>query len=215
MLIIVKRTNSSLPVPIRGSSLRSPPETRIRVSGALCSRTRSCSEVSQPPSSILATLASRLLKIPTTGYFDGFGLVTPLPLIEDTLLLFTELSRILGFELKLSKSGRGHILEFLGLVIDLTLVPGKPPNLYLSQQRKDKLRAQISESVETGWASAAALQKLVGKVLCLNSRNGKDCSSHTPSFVYPTLVGWSNSGLLPFFSESIRMAASGSVHLGP
>ena len=155
------------------------------MSGALFSRTRSCSEVSLPPSSILATRARRLLEIPTTGYFDDFGLVTPRPLIEDTLLVFTELNRILGFELELSESGRGHILEFLGLVIDLTLVPGNPPNLYLSQQRKVKRRAQISEILETGGASAAALQKVVGKlesysVLCISNLTRKEQLGHAP-----------------------------------
>ena len=88
--------------------------------------------------------------------------MTPPPLPEDALLAFTELNRVLGVEPKLSKSEWGQILKFLGPVFDLTLVPGSPPILYLSQQWKDKLRAQISEILETGEASAAARQKLVG-----------------------------------------------------
>ena len=115
-------------------------------------------------SRIIAALAARRLKIPIAEYFDDFGLATPLPLTEDALLAFTELNRILGFELELSKSEWGQILEFLGLVIDLTPVPGNPPTLYLPQQRKDKHRTQISEVSQAGRASTAAPRKLVGRL---------------------------------------------------
>ena len=63
------------------------------------------------PSSFVAALASGLLQRPAMGYFDDFGLSTPLPINEDALVAFTELSKIFGFEPKLSKSVKGQILR--------------------------------------------------------------------------------------------------------
>ena len=88
-------------------------------------------------SRIIATLARRLLKNPLVGYFDDFRLVAPLPLTEDALLASTDLNGIFGFVLKLPKSEWGQIIELLVIMIDLAPVPGSPPLLYLSRQRKN------------------------------------------------------------------------------
>ena len=60
---------------------------------------------------LIDTLSSRLLKIPTMRLLDGFGLITPLPVTGEPPLASAGLCEIFGFELELSKSGRGQILE--------------------------------------------------------------------------------------------------------
>ena len=67
-------------------------------------------------SRIIATLATRLAGIPTLGYFDDFGLVSPLPLTEEILLAFTELNEISGFALN-------EISECLGFIFDVSPLP--------------------------------------------------------------------------------------------
>ena len=66
--------------------------------------------------------------------------------------------------LELSKSDWGQIIEFLGLMIDLTLAPDNPPLVYLSLQKRGELEARILEVLSTKRAFSAALQKLVGEL---------------------------------------------------
>ena len=65
-------------------------------------------------------------------YFDDFATPAPLPLAGGALLAFTELDKILGFDLMLSKSKRGRILEFLGLIVGLPAISACPPLFFLS-----------------------------------------------------------------------------------
>ena len=97
------------------------------------------------PSRIIASLATRISKTPTLPYFGAFGLETPLPCAEEALLEFTGLNEMSGFELKLSKSECGQILESVGLVLDPRPAPGGPPLSYPSQFKKDKLKDRVSE----------------------------------------------------------------------
>ena len=101
------------------------------------------------------------MAIPALGYFDDFGLVTPLPLTEEARLLFTELDEIFSIVLKLSKSEWGQISEFLGHVLDASAVPGGPPLLFPSQFRKDKLETQIYETRKLRGISSDVLRKSV------------------------------------------------------
>ena len=88
--------------------------------------------------------------------------MTPLPLTEEALEAFKELNGIFGFVLELPKSAWGQILEDLGPILSLALVPGGPPPFYLSQFKTDKPKAQICELIKIGRASSAALQQLAG-----------------------------------------------------
>ena len=83
--------------------------------------------------------------MPIPEYLDDFGLVTSPPLTEEGLLVLFELDEMSGFELKLSKSECGQILESVGLVLDPHPAPGSPPLSYPSQFKKDKLKARVSE----------------------------------------------------------------------
>ena len=60
---------------------------------------------------LIATVSSRLQKIPTMRLLDGFGLITPRPVTGEPPLASAGLYEIFGFELGLSKSGRSQILE--------------------------------------------------------------------------------------------------------
>ena len=84
-------------------------------------------------------------------------------MIEDASLVFTQINRFFGFALKLSKSGLGQLLEFLGLMGDLSPLPAAHPVISPPRARRDKLMAQIGELLGCGEASPARLQKLVGK----------------------------------------------------
>ena len=114
---------------------------------------------------ITATLATRLLGIPTLGFLDDFGLATPLPPAEEALLAFTRLNEIFVFLLKLSKSERSHISQFFGLILDLSPIPGGPPPLNLYQFKRDDLETQICET--------AAPQELVGNSFAQTSTAGQ------------------------------------------
>ena len=92
-------------------------------------------------SRLIAALATRLLGAPIRGFFPEFGLVTPVPLAEEALRAFPEPNGVVGFELKLSKSEWGQILEFLGLLPELCPAPGGLPPMRLSQFKKDKHKA--------------------------------------------------------------------------
>ena len=98
------------------------------------------------------------------GYFDDFGIVAPLLLTEEALQAFAELNRIFGFDLKVSKSEWGALLEFLGITIDLSSLPRGSPRLFLSELKKAKLRNQIFSLLESKRASSAVLQKLLGEL---------------------------------------------------
>lgn len=78
--------------------------------------------------------------------------------------MFTGLGEIFGFAPKLAKSEWGQISEFLGLVLDLPPVPGRPPFLYLSQFKRDKLETQIYETRKVGSIPSAAFGELVRKL---------------------------------------------------
>ena len=67
-------------------------------------------------SRVVASLATRIWKIPAMGYFGDFGMAAPLPLTEEALLAFTNVNEILGCQ----KSEWGQLIEFLGLILDLT-----------------------------------------------------------------------------------------------
>ena len=125
-------------------------------------------------SGIIATQATRLLRVPTLEYSDDFGLVTPHPLTEGALSVFTEPDGILGFVLKVPGAEWGEISEFLGLIIDLPPLPCSSPLLYLSQFKEDILKAQIFEILKVGRVAPAALQEVVRKRSCAQtSTTGK------------------------------------------
>ena len=65
---------------------------------------------------------------------DGFGLIAPLSVTGEPPLASAGLCEIFGFELELSKSGRGQILEPWGLAIDLCPFPAIP-RFYFSRKR--------------------------------------------------------------------------------
>ena len=69
-------------------------------------------------SRIIAALAIRLLKIPTMGYSDDFGLIA-----------FSEMDEIVGFELNSPKSEWGQAAEFSGRAICLSPFPSSLPLL--------------------------------------------------------------------------------------
>ena len=137
------------------------------------------------------------------GYFDDFGLAAPLPLTGDALQAFSELNDIFAFGLKLPKSEWGQIIASLGLMIELTLVPGSPPLFYLSQQTNEKPKTQSFEILEAGRASSAALQRLSGKPsLAQIAAMGKiDRSTFRPLYIQ------SNSDAAPRVLASSTMGA--------
>ena len=143
--------------PRSGSWRAFPPNTRLLGSAAALLQ-YNCLCGAMAPS------ATRILKIPVMGYFEDFGMASPLPLTEDALLASTKMSEILGFSLELSKSERGQIIEFLGLILDIAHFPDSPPTLRVSKLKRDKLVATIDAVSGDGKVSQAALQKLLGKL---------------------------------------------------
>ena len=70
-------------------------------------------------SRLIATLATRILRIPTIGYVDDFVLATPEELISAALGAFMECNSILGFKMQRGKYASGSSLVYLGLRADM------------------------------------------------------------------------------------------------
>ena len=86
----------------------------------------------------MACPATRLLRIPRIGYFDDFGLMTPLPMIEGARRDFSEFDDIYGPICKLSTSELEWLLEFLGPEVCLSPFPAGLPPPFLSVAQRDK-----------------------------------------------------------------------------
>ena len=112
----------------------------------------------------IASLSTRILKIPAMGHFGDFGEAPPLSLAEEALLAFTKLNEILGLSLKLPKSEWGRIIEFLGLILDLSPFPDSPPALCLPKLQRDGLATTVDAVLSDGKVSLAAIQNLFGEL---------------------------------------------------
>ena len=59
------------------------------------------------------------------GYFDDFGMITAESTIQEALEVCTVLNRMLGFDLKVEKSGWGIRIEFQEVAVAFVIISSK------------------------------------------------------------------------------------------
>ena len=116
-------------------------------------------------SRIIASIACRVLLIPTVGYFDDFGFLVNARDAAMTMAAFTELFSILGLTLKTAKSVVGTHNSFLGLSAHFPAPTNQMTlSLTLLPEKAAKWAASINEFIREGFISHAALESLIGRL---------------------------------------------------
>ena len=116
-------------------------------------------------SRLIASLACRILLIPTIGYFDDFGFLVNASDTAGAMDAFNEFFDILGLELKREKSAIGISNIFLGLSAQFP----SPENsmtltLSLSPDKATKWSESILEIIEAQSITHATLESLIGRL---------------------------------------------------
>ena len=116
-------------------------------------------------SRLIASLACRILLIPTIGYFDDFGFFVSANDADSAMNAFNEFFDIIGFELKREKSAIGQVNTFLGLTAHFP----NPSNdmklsLTLSPDKAEKWSDSIIQIIEERQISHARLESLIGRL---------------------------------------------------
>ena len=116
-------------------------------------------------SRIIASLACRILLIPTLGYFDDFGFLVNAPDAAMTMAAFTELFTILGLSLKTAKSVVGTHNTFLGLSAHFPSPTNQMTlSLALSQDKANSWASIIDGIIKDGHLHHALLESLIGRL---------------------------------------------------
>ena len=116
-------------------------------------------------SRIIASLACRILLIPTIGYFDDFGFLCIASEAALVMADFAAFFQMFGLELKLEKSAIGSHIVFLGLL-------GSFPNpsnhmtlsLSLAQEKSERWINMIRQIIADRKISHMALESLIGRL---------------------------------------------------
>ena len=116
-------------------------------------------------SRIIASLACRLLLIPTIGYFDDFGFLVSALDSASAMSAFSELFSILGLSLKTAKSEIGTHITFLGLAARFPAPANHMTlSLSLSPDKARKWASGIETLIREGSVSHMALESLIGRL---------------------------------------------------
>ena len=125
-------------------------------------------------------------------------------------LAFTGLNKIFGLELQLSKSGRGQIREFLGLMIGLFPSPGTPSTLIAI--RTEGRNTKGSDCGRSGDGQGLASRPPnVSRYL----NNGEDRSGHAPPVVPSIQIGRSIKSALALGQNGSRLVVPSSLVSAP
>ena len=116
-------------------------------------------------SRIIASLACRILLLPTVGYFDDFGFLTADEDSSEAFRAFKEFFLLLGFELKVEKSFIGNWNSFLGMdAIFPSPVNGMTLSISLSEEKAIKWSNLIDRILSEHSISHTTLESLIGRM---------------------------------------------------
>ena len=117
-------------------------------------------------SRVIASLACRLLLLPTLGYFDDFGFIVAAEGADEAFSAFTEFFALFGIELKIEKSSMGNFNSFLGL--DATFpAPDNRMTLSLSLSVDKAIRwaGLIERILRDNLITHTTLESLLGRLV--------------------------------------------------
>ena len=116
-------------------------------------------------SRIIASLARRLLLLPTIGYFDDFGPIAAFEGAVEAFSAFAEFFALIGPELKIEKSFIGNANSFLGLSATFPSPGnGMTLSLALSSDKAARWAALAERILRDNQITHTALESLLGRL---------------------------------------------------
>ena len=116
-------------------------------------------------SRLLASLACRILMLPTIGYFGDFGFFAYAPDSAMDMATFSEFCSLLGLSLKMAKSSIGTRNTFLGISAHFPAPTNRMTlTLALTPEKASTWASLIDRFIAEGHISHAQLEALIGRL---------------------------------------------------